>query len=350
MTTNPFPIPKDVQKQMLGVSWHEGCPVPIDHLSYIQPDFVNKEGKRFKGAMIVHKSVAKECLEIFKELEKYQPIEGMELISNQKYSGSDDLSMDANNSSAFNSRLITGESKRWSKHSYGLAVDINPFYNPYERGPLILPPKGKPFLTIRKDIAKLKSPVPDFTWKKDDDYPEWYHPYLLSDRCVQAFTNRGWTWGGDFTHCLDFHHFEKFPYNYDQAIDPIARTMKMDSLKLVPYTGSLESMGEVSKSFSVTSKTISFASSEWPVFILTEAEIVKGFLYWDSNTGSLYFSLQSDSLVHVLKRFIIEFIPFLRFYHDSKSSSCIIETSTDILKSLALSPVTTQGSLCTYRY
>ena len=45
------------------------------------------------------------------------------------FGGDDERSMLADNTSAFNCRLVPGTSV-WAQHAYGLAVDINPFENP----------------------------------------------------------------------------------------------------------------------------------------------------------------------------------------------------------------------------
>lgn len=52
----------------------------------------------------------------------------MTLIDN--YDADDERSMTANNTSAFCYRTVAGSTKL-STHSRGLAVDINPLYNPY---------------------------------------------------------------------------------------------------------------------------------------------------------------------------------------------------------------------------
>src|SRR5262245_24225805 len=51
------------------------------------------------------------------------------------YRGSDDASMAADNTSAFNCRRAVGSATgSWSMHAYGLAVDVNPRENPYLLG------------------------------------------------------------------------------------------------------------------------------------------------------------------------------------------------------------------------
>lgn len=39
--------------------------------------------------------------------------------------------MEANNTSAFNCRDVTGKPWVFSRHNYGGAIDINPIQNPY---------------------------------------------------------------------------------------------------------------------------------------------------------------------------------------------------------------------------
>ena len=52
---------------------------------------------------------------------------------------SDIASMAAGNTSGFNCRSVTGESTRVSQHSYGNAIDINPFENPYATATTVYP-------------------------------------------------------------------------------------------------------------------------------------------------------------------------------------------------------------------
>lgn len=96
---------------------------------------------------------------------------------------SDDLSMAANNSSAFNFRLKTGGTTL-SNHALGRALDLNPAQNPYVKGTVVEPPG-----------AHYDPAVPGA---------------LTADHPVtQAFLRRGWTWGGTWTSLKDYQHFEK---------------------------------------------------------------------------------------------------------------------------------------------
>ena len=101
------------------------------------------------------------------------------------YDGSDDASMAANNTSAFNCRAVTGGSS-WSEHSYGTAIDVNPLVNPYVRGNTVLPPEGSRYADRTRDD------------------PGMIHS---GDSTVEAFSARGWIWGGTWSSPKDYQHF-----------------------------------------------------------------------------------------------------------------------------------------------
>jgi len=121
--------PEVKQRMMKGNSWRKGCPVHLNDLRYIRLTYRDFNGRDARGEMIVHKDVASEVTQIFKELyEIGYPIRKMKLVSD--YKGSDWQSIEADNTSAFNCRKATG-SRHWSKHSYGKAIDLNSIENPY---------------------------------------------------------------------------------------------------------------------------------------------------------------------------------------------------------------------------
>lgn len=56
---------------------------------------------------------------------------------------------DGNGTGAFGCRAVTGAgpgSPEFSQHAYGLAIDVNPFQNPYEKGALVLPELASAYL------------------------------------------------------------------------------------------------------------------------------------------------------------------------------------------------------------
>jgi D-alanyl-D-alanine carboxypeptidase len=131
-------IPVDIKKIMIGCSWKPECPVPLEDLRYLTASHWGYDDKEKIGHMVVHSKLADELLAIFYELyQEHFPIERIELID--LYDANDELSMTANNSSAFCCRAITNVPGTFSLHSYGSAIDINPLVNPYVKGTQILP-------------------------------------------------------------------------------------------------------------------------------------------------------------------------------------------------------------------
>ena len=93
---------------------------------------------------MVAASVAPDVVEVFHRLyDNGFPLASLRLVDD--FGGSDDQSMDADNSSAFNCRAVTGGGG-FSEHSYGTAIDLNPVENPYLSGGTVLPPQGRQFL------------------------------------------------------------------------------------------------------------------------------------------------------------------------------------------------------------
>ena len=99
--------------------------------------------------------------------------------------------MEDNNTSCFNYRVVSGKTTL-SNHSYGLAIDINPFYNPYVRT------KDGETLVSPEHAGAYADRSADFPYKIDED-----------DLCFQVFTNHGFTWGGNWKSVKDYQHFEK---------------------------------------------------------------------------------------------------------------------------------------------
>ncbi|WP_295935558.1 M15 family metallopeptidase [uncultured Alistipes sp.] len=175
-----------------GKSYKKECTLPRSELRYLKVLHCNLEGETLLGEMICHKAISGDLLEIFRTLyEAKYPIERMVLID--EYDALDGPSMLANNSSGFNFRFIAGTT-RLSNHSMGMAVDINPLYNPYVKTvaerTIIDPEAAAPYV----DRAR------DFPYKIVED-----------DLCCREFIRHGFTWGGHWTSLKDYQHFEKAP-------------------------------------------------------------------------------------------------------------------------------------------
>ena len=108
-----------------------------------------------------------------------------------EYDAQDGPSMRANNSSAFNFRFVAGTGVL-SSHSRGMAVDINPLYNPYVKT------NGGRTVVDPAEAAPYADRTRDFPYKIAEDDP-----------CCREFLRHGFTWGGHWKSLKDYQHFEK---------------------------------------------------------------------------------------------------------------------------------------------
>lgn len=182
-------ITSSIWKRINGKSYSADCTVPRDDLCYLHILHKDLNGKTHEGELIVNAYIAKDVLHIFKKLYKANyPIEKVSLVD--EYDADDEKSMEDNNSSSFNFRFISHTTKV-SKHGLGLAVDINPLYNPYIKtvnGTQIVEPVTAGAYTDRSK---------DFPCKIDH-----------GDLCYKLFTEYGFEWGGDWKNSKDYQHFE----------------------------------------------------------------------------------------------------------------------------------------------
>ena len=186
-------ISSEVKKRMIkGDSWRKGCPVSLNDLRYLRVKHLDFKGTERMGELVVHKSVSVEVTNIFQELYTVgYPIHKMRLVSD--YKGKDWDSIEADNTSAFNCRSATG-SKKWSKHSYGKAIDINPIENPY------IFRNGN---TSHKASVKYRKRVHKNNTAADKAV------LLKHDKATKIFEKYGWKWGGDWKSVKDYQHFSK---------------------------------------------------------------------------------------------------------------------------------------------
>ena len=167
------------------------CPVPSKDLKLLTIKHLGYDGKDKQGVLLVHKSVASNVKEIFQELYQIKyPIYQMKLLS--KYNNNDWESIEANNTSAYNCRKVEGTT-RWSNHSYGKAIDINPIENPY------ISKKG--YISHKESLKYAKR-------VHREDTLQDRAVLLKDDEAVKIFKKHGWSWGGDWITIKDYQHFE----------------------------------------------------------------------------------------------------------------------------------------------
>lgn len=184
-------ITKDIYNRINGKSYKIGCSIPLCDLRYLKILHYDIDGNVRIGELICNKSIENDLLAIFRELYKAKyPIGRMVLID--EYMADDELSMKDNNSSAFNFRMIVGGGKL-SKHAMGLAVDINPLYNPYVK----ILPDGQLHVEP-KDAQLYIDRTKDFRYKIES-----------YDLCCKLFRQYNFEWGGDWKTIKDYQHFEK---------------------------------------------------------------------------------------------------------------------------------------------
>ena len=176
-------------KQMWGKSFKEDCRIPRADLRHVHVLYCDLTGETHTGELVCSKFIAEDVLDIFAKLyaAKY-PLERVELID--KYAADDEASMAHNNCSSFNYRLVSFTT-RVSKHGLGMAVDINPLYNPYIKtvdGKLVIAPSNS-------------VPYADRT-------KQWPYKIEPGDLCCQLFAEHGFEWGGDWEASKDYQHFE----------------------------------------------------------------------------------------------------------------------------------------------
>ena len=188
---NDFEILKidaEIFSRIDGKSYKKNCTVPLENLRYLRVLHKNLSGNTLTGELICNVKIAAELIDIFQKLYAVNyPIEKIKLID--EYGADDELSMRANNSSCFNFRFIS-YTTTVSMHGLGMAVDINPLYNPYIKtvdGRLsIEPATGAEYVDREKNF-----------------------PYKIepNDICVKLFKSHGFLWGGDWQGKKDYQHF-----------------------------------------------------------------------------------------------------------------------------------------------
>ena len=182
-------IDEPIFARIKGKSYKSDCTVPVDDLRYLHILHKDLERQTHEGELICNAYISADLLYIFQRLyEAAYPIERVRLID--EYGADDETSMLANNSSCFNFRLIS-HTTNVSKHGLGLAVDINPLYNPYIKevdGKRVLEPA-----TAEEYIDRSKV----FPYKIEED-----------DLCCKLFAERGFEWGGNcWDNRKDYQHF-----------------------------------------------------------------------------------------------------------------------------------------------
>jgi len=175
------PVPADVARRS---TWSPQCPVTLDDLRYVTVSFWGFDDRPHTGELLVHRDAARDLVAVFRQIYRARfPIEEMRIVTPADLDAPP--TGDGNNTTAFVCRPSRGTTS-WSQHAYGLAVDINPFHNPYAKGDVVLPELASAYVN------------------RDRHRPGMIQP---GDQVVTAFAQIGWAWGGSWSSLKDWMHF-----------------------------------------------------------------------------------------------------------------------------------------------
>ncbi|BBZ22873.1 hypothetical protein MHIB_12910 [Mycolicibacter hiberniae] len=181
------PVIEAVTAADLGATWRPGCPVGPEQLRRVTLTHLGFDAQPHRGELIVHQELVGAVIAVFERLYRLDfPIEKMRPAVAYR-GGDDELSMEDNNTSAFNCRRIPG-SGNWALHAYGRAIDVNPLLNPSVDRDGFEPHTAATYLDRASSAPGLLH---------------------AGDAAVRAFTDAGWTWGGNWRSPVDYQHFEQ---------------------------------------------------------------------------------------------------------------------------------------------
>ena len=179
-------IPHLMSESMRQHTWTEACPVPLEDLRLLRMIHWTESGAVQWGEIILTKRVVADAAAIFEDIYQHRfPIHSLKPA--WEYRGNDEDSMADNNSSAFNCRKVKG-SLRWSEHSFGESIDINPLWNPWVRGERIYPKNSGQFVSRTPPIEGMINE---------------------GDPIISIFEQHGWRWGSQKTGVRDYQHFSR---------------------------------------------------------------------------------------------------------------------------------------------
>ena len=177
-------VPADVLARS---TWQPACPVAADDLSYVRLTFWGFDDQRHTGELLLNRSVADDVVAAFRTLyDQKFPFEELRVTARSELDTHP--TGDGNDTGSFVCRPTTGSTMSYSQHAYGLAIDLDPFQNPYAKGDLVLPELASSYLD------------------RDHVRPGMITPGGVA---VRAFESIGWTWGGAWHSLKDYQHFSQ---------------------------------------------------------------------------------------------------------------------------------------------
>jgi Bacterial Ig domain/D-alanyl-D-alanine carboxypeptidase len=173
-------------------SYRPGCPVGPGSLRRMTMNYWDYSGKVRRGSLIVRVDSVSDLTHVFSQafaqgfpIKKMNPTDVYYKKGRRSPTASDRAAMAAGNTSAFNCRPVVGNPTKRSAHSYGVAIDINTFENPYVVGHGFYPRAAGKYLRrtpCRKGMICPGGPV------------------------ASAMRDRRWYWGARWSR-PDYQHF-----------------------------------------------------------------------------------------------------------------------------------------------
>ena len=173
-------------------SYRSGCPVGPSGLRRITMNRFTYGRVVARGSLVVRASAVPALLKVFNAsfaarfpVRSMKPVDAFYAGGRRTPTQSDIAAMNADNTSAFNCRPVTGNPYRVSQHSYGNAIDINTVRNPYVVGSRVYPGFARPYLNRSRVRAGMIT-----------------GGGVLATKMRQV----GWPWGARWSH-PDYQHF-----------------------------------------------------------------------------------------------------------------------------------------------
>jgi hypothetical protein len=177
-------------------SYRAGCPVAPASLRRLTVNYYDYAGRVRRGDVILHASAVSTVRYVFLTMfaKKFRvklmvPVDYYYRRGRVSPTGSDIGAMNAGNTSAFNCRKVTGSRYRISQHSYGNAIDVNTYENPYATSSRIYPAAAAyRYYTMRRYHLRDQGVI------------------APASLVARAFASRHWLWGARWSR-HDYQHF-----------------------------------------------------------------------------------------------------------------------------------------------
>jgi hypothetical protein len=197
------PLSPETRAAMTGKSWHVGCPVALNDLAAVQVTYFGFDHGTHTGTIVVHKQLASDVALVFDEL--YNASFPLHRVSPWENYGSR-VYAEQDDTVGFYCEKAQDDTKHWSSHAYGYAVDINPLENPFQDAHDGWWPPGAEKFVPRDDAMGKVTP---------------------NSSAIDILAKHGFAWGG-FYKDPDYMHFFKVTDGSED--DPPHRPFQASSL------------------------------------------------------------------------------------------------------------------------